>query len=414
MKGMEPISKDQPPRNRRALEGTLRDFSILDVFQLIGIQQKSGVLTVKTVEDTVSIGFQEGLLVCADSQNSPKEMQLRRILVSSGRLTQQELDEALKANTDATTSLTSSLLKREICSQEDLAASLNLQLKRTLYNLFRFKEGEFIFDTDAPVVYEKDIARPIEVNYLMMEAVQMTDEWPILEKVIPSTAMVFDQAPASEKVVIKEGSQNAVQIVLPDQTSPVCIVGKEALVYQAVNGQRKVEDIINLTVLPDFDCYKALYSLTEKGLIKESNGTVAHFEIVSNFPSLDEFINKLRESLAPRCHEIVQLLPSRVVSRAIIFGVKISTRYMIWLGERLNGDEWLDCALGLADQASQICGMKRAGVFEYVIDESGVAVFWDYDADFMLVVADIFFEHMAASRFRSGIGNATRVFLPSK
>ena len=40
-----------------ALEGTLRDFSLADIFQLIGLQRKTGVLTLKAPEDTVTVSF---------------------------------------------------------------------------------------------------------------------------------------------------------------------------------------------------------------------------------------------------------------------------------------------------------------------------------------------------------------------
>ena len=40
-----------------ALEGTLRDFSLADIFQLIGLQRKTGVLTLRSKEDTVTVTF---------------------------------------------------------------------------------------------------------------------------------------------------------------------------------------------------------------------------------------------------------------------------------------------------------------------------------------------------------------------
>ena len=38
-----------------ALEGTLRDFSLADIFQLIGLQRKTGVLTLNGSDDTVTV-----------------------------------------------------------------------------------------------------------------------------------------------------------------------------------------------------------------------------------------------------------------------------------------------------------------------------------------------------------------------
>ena len=38
-----------------ALEGTLRDFSLADIFQLIGLQRKTGVLTLKGGGEVVTV-----------------------------------------------------------------------------------------------------------------------------------------------------------------------------------------------------------------------------------------------------------------------------------------------------------------------------------------------------------------------
>ena len=48
-----------------ALSGTLKDFGIADIFQLIGNQQKTGALVLKNGAEEVEIGFAEGNIVSA-------------------------------------------------------------------------------------------------------------------------------------------------------------------------------------------------------------------------------------------------------------------------------------------------------------------------------------------------------------
>src|SRR3954451_9086623 len=50
-----------------ALEGTLRDFSLADIFQLIGLQRKTGVLKLRGKDATVTVTFLDGKVVAADS-----------------------------------------------------------------------------------------------------------------------------------------------------------------------------------------------------------------------------------------------------------------------------------------------------------------------------------------------------------
>ena len=48
-----------------ALRGTLGDFSLADILQLIGLQRKTGVLVLRRGSDEVSIGFDAGRVVSA-------------------------------------------------------------------------------------------------------------------------------------------------------------------------------------------------------------------------------------------------------------------------------------------------------------------------------------------------------------
>ena len=43
-----------------ALAGTLKDFSLADIFQLIALQKKTGYLTLRNPADVVTVTFMEG------------------------------------------------------------------------------------------------------------------------------------------------------------------------------------------------------------------------------------------------------------------------------------------------------------------------------------------------------------------
>src|SRR3954447_1868783 len=79
-----------------ALEGTLRDFSLADIFQLIGLQRKTGVLTLRGADDTVTVTFLDGKVVGADSLNRRLENPLGTALMRTGTLKQEQLNRALE------------------------------------------------------------------------------------------------------------------------------------------------------------------------------------------------------------------------------------------------------------------------------------------------------------------------------
>src|SRR5579862_1626120 len=79
-----------------ALEGTIKDFGLPDIFQLIGLQRKTGVLTLKSDKESVTITFENGMVVMADSSAKRLEDRLGYVLVKQGKLTKEKLEEALQ------------------------------------------------------------------------------------------------------------------------------------------------------------------------------------------------------------------------------------------------------------------------------------------------------------------------------
>ena len=79
-----------------ALEGTLRDFSLADILQLISLQHKTGLLTVRGSADTVTLGFLDGMMVSAESSAQRLDTRLGTVLVKTRRLTVEALARALE------------------------------------------------------------------------------------------------------------------------------------------------------------------------------------------------------------------------------------------------------------------------------------------------------------------------------
>jgi hypothetical protein len=64
-----------------ALEGTLRDFSFADILQLISLQRKTGVLTLKADEKVTTVSFIDGNIVGASTLNQHTEDLIGLILL---------------------------------------------------------------------------------------------------------------------------------------------------------------------------------------------------------------------------------------------------------------------------------------------------------------------------------------------
>jgi hypothetical protein len=128
-----------------ALSGTLKDFGIADILQLIGHQQKTGSLLLKSGRDEVEVSFRDGNVVFAAEKNRKSTSFLGTMLVNADLITQAQLDEALQQQQRSLKRLGDVLVERGAISQQQLAQMARLQTTETLYKLFRWKNGTYEF-----------------------------------------------------------------------------------------------------------------------------------------------------------------------------------------------------------------------------------------------------------------------------
>ncbi|MFL5371329.1 MAG: DUF4388 domain-containing protein, partial [Myxococcales bacterium] len=76
-----------------ALSGTLKDFGIADILQLIGHQTKTGKLVLKNGPEEVDVLFVEGNVVFATDNSRPKESLLGNMLLRAEILPEEKLEE---------------------------------------------------------------------------------------------------------------------------------------------------------------------------------------------------------------------------------------------------------------------------------------------------------------------------------
>ncbi|HVR42861.1 MAG TPA: DUF4388 domain-containing protein [Thermoanaerobaculia bacterium] len=263
-----------------ALEGTLRDFSLADIYQLIGLQRKTGVLTLKGKDDTVTVTFLDGKVVAADSLKRKLENRLGAVLVRTGYLSQDQLNRALEIQKETLQRLGFILTHHGIISQDELREALQLQILQIIYRLFRWKDGEYHFSQETVIEYDHDHLTPITAESILMEGARMIDEWPIIEKRIRSYDLVFvKKAVGQEIVVVGEDDVDEVDF---EPTSPgkkkkggdqIRISAQEKMVFDLVNGKSTVAEIIESSRASEFDTAKALYELVSRDLIEEVRAT---------------------------------------------------------------------------------------------------------------------------------------------
>jgi hypothetical protein len=260
-----------------ALEGTIKDFGLADILQLIGIQRKTGVLTLESVDDTVTVKFLDGAVVGADTRQRNLEDLLGSVLVRTGLITEAHLQEALRIQKSTLQRLGYILVKQKFISDVDLQDALRIQVTQIVYRLFRWRDGKYQFTPTDQMEYDSEHFQPLSAETILMEGARMIDEWPIIERRIKSAKIVFRKTEAGAALDVPIASILDADIDFGFQRTgaeagekePLSISPEERDILHMVDGVATVQDIVDTTPMGEFDVYRLLYELLGRNLVEE-------------------------------------------------------------------------------------------------------------------------------------------------
>jgi hypothetical protein len=262
-----------------ALKGTLKDFGIADIFQLIGQQTKTGVLHLKSRDEEVHIAFSNGAIVRADSASRRQRDLLGAMLLNGGFISQEQLDESLEVQRRTLQRLGDILVEKRFVRDGQLREIYQLQLTETVYRLFGWKTGTYEFEQGA-VEFDAEMITPIRSESVLMEGFRRVDEWPSIRRVISSPNITFEQLkalppdaglPAGESPGGgDDGAFDGAFGDAPEQQAKGdgALSAAERRVYALAQPGVTAEQIGDRSRLGEFESHKALLSLINDGYLR--------------------------------------------------------------------------------------------------------------------------------------------------
>lgn len=262
-----------------ALRGTLKDFGIADIFQLIGHQGKTGFLTIRERGREVQIGFRDGSVVAANSSTRKERDMLGGLLVRAEVITNEQLGQALDIQKSRGGRLGEILVEGGAVNAQSMQQFVRLQMNDSLYQLFLWSSGTYEFNqtnVDLPADIE-----PLRSESVLMEGFRQVDEWPVIRRAIPGYGITFKRIEDLEKLDAGEAAQGEEELDFDDafaefeagassqRTNRLKNIGQnERIVYQLAVPNRDVQKIIDLSRLGEFETCKALMTLIDAGIIE--------------------------------------------------------------------------------------------------------------------------------------------------
>lgn len=237
-----------------ALHGNLRDFGIGEVFQLIGQQQKTGVLDVTTPESRIRIAFDHGAVVWGEPGGPYEHAALGDLLVRGGLVTPERMLEFERGVQDGDGDLVTLIKRRGDLGEEQLQEAIDLLTHDTVFALLRWTQGSFHF-TSQPVVGEGDTGRRVPAEQILMDGLRMVDEWRTFDEDARELSTIWKRAEGFEAFRERAAGESPERIALAER------------LFALVDGRVSARRIVDLVRKGEFEGVYWLSRLRAAGVI---------------------------------------------------------------------------------------------------------------------------------------------------
>lgn len=234
-----------------ALEGPLKELHVQDVFQLLDLGRKTGLLRVtselRQAEGTVS--FERGGVVAATLGKDPQPLGAR--LVRMGKIPVQQLEQAkVLQQAGDSRRLGDILIASGAITRRELDRQLKAQIEDAIFELLGWTEGYFRFEEGAPADATVEAPVRIPTEGLLMEAARRMDEWSRIEDKVPHLRVV-PRLPGADSLT----------------NGRLELAPLEWEMLAAVDGQRDLHALAAALGRSEFDIARTAYTLSSAGVI---------------------------------------------------------------------------------------------------------------------------------------------------
>jgi hypothetical protein len=232
-----------------ALKGNLRDFSIIQILNIINLAQKTGALIVEGSGEATKLVFHEGKLAYA--MIGQEDGSLGAILYRNNKInhSQARLLKAKAANmTDKQLGLL--LINAGYVSQQDIIESIQEYYLSAIRRFFSWVEGSFRFEQNIRPPADK-IPIKLDLGNVIIEGFRHLREWEQLHEEIPSLEMAvkFTERPGAELRSLN-------------------LSVEEWRVVRYVNPKNTIRQIGRATKLNEVEIRRVVFALLQSGVVE--------------------------------------------------------------------------------------------------------------------------------------------------
>lgn len=268
-----------------AIEGPLKELGIHDVFQLLDLSRKTGVLRVTSElrHNAGTIYFEEGTILFAEIRSNPHP--LGALLLRTARISEVDLERArdMQQRQGDKRRLGEILVSLGAITPRELERQIRFQIEEVVFEVMSWREGYFSF-TEGPLTdLPTDATVRIPTEALLMEGARRIDEWSRIEKRVAHLGVIPTLAPTPE------GAEGQLDLLPPEWE-----------MLAMIDGRRDVRTIASELGRSDFEVAKTLFGLESAGVIVLIDPGTQRGERTTLAGDLVELVARAEDALARR------------------------------------------------------------------------------------------------------------------
>lgn len=234
-----------------ALKGDLASVDLAQVFQMLALNKKAGLLSIQSPRLWKVLHFGPRGVTLYFNPHSMLEKCLRA-LQRRGSLSARTLEEAREHAASQGADLLQTLQAGGFVDPAELESLMAVEIEEEIHELFFCRDARFEFHEGIDRLEELegvvDERFSLNADSIVMEAARRIDEWSYISERIPSQQSVMDRSAA---------------VFDADEAEPV-----NRTVYELVDGRRSIARIVELSGQSSFAVSKALAQLLDSGHVE--------------------------------------------------------------------------------------------------------------------------------------------------
>lgn len=281
-----------------ALQGNLRDFSAIEILQLVGTQKKSGCLTLEWNTERAVVWVHEGRIVATRPPGMTKDDPLLQFLLRAHRLSDEQYRGLQTIQKESGRDLEDLLLNGRYLDAQELAGFIERQILHDLARLVRWENGTYRFDPNAKWPHAPVVL--LSMEGAMIEASRRVDE-----------QKRFVQ-------IFKDPFQLLGVRDLPDPDEPLS--DEERELFGIIDGKHTVAEVVDAAPLSEYEAYESLHRMMEAQWVE----VVGRRDPGAPTPGTEEE-RPSRTSVAPRAGALLREIALVGLVVAVVAGLRLAS-----------------------------------------------------------------------------------------